>query len=110
MKFFKNRYKTSVSTSPETIVPKIESSGFFMYPHSSVEFRICFELFYINSAEVSLKIPINQGLRPVSSGIFNHLRPSCFKQKWFIKNRLWGKIRCSAKTAIKSTVSTSHFS
>lgn len=37
MKFFKNRYRINVSTNPDTIVPKIESSGFFTNFPSSTE-------------------------------------------------------------------------
>jgi len=41
--------------------------------HSSVEFRIYLELFYINSVEISLKIPINQGLQPDLSSVSNRI-------------------------------------
>jgi hypothetical protein len=40
MKFFRNRYKTKVSTRPDTIVPVIESSGFFMGLLSSDEIHV----------------------------------------------------------------------
>jgi hypothetical protein len=44
MKFFRNRYKTRVRTRPETIVPVIESSGFFMGLFSSGEIHASGEI------------------------------------------------------------------
>jgi hypothetical protein len=37
MKFFRNTYNTQVSIRPEMIVPRMESSGFFIVcPHNSM--------------------------------------------------------------------------